>query len=651
MNKNGQIFSRSTYANTRKYIALVLCWIWPVSSAVAQQESIEPVRPTAPILWRPYLAPEVPPARTANSGRLRDLIRAGKLYLTARDAIALALENNIDIEVSRYSPILSAWRVERAEAGGALPGVPSGASQTFSVASGQGVLGSQQAAGVSISGSNGAARTLSNTSITQVGPTTQTLDPTIQEGTIFSHRTLPQPNVVQSITQVLIQNQRIYTGSLQEGFLSGGAVSLTYNNHFLNENAPSDLLNPSEAPNLVVSVQHNLLQGFGVAVNARTINVAKLNLQTSDLNFKTQVIATAVSVLNAYYSLVVDYEALKAKKSAAQVAQTFLEDTNKQVQIGTLADLDAIRAESQAAASQQDLVNAQTGLEQHELQLKNLISRTGVADPVVAGAQIIPIDRIAIPDSDDLPPLKELVQRALVNRSDLAAEKAGVTAAEVSALGTRNGVLPTLVVFATETQSGLSGTPRTVIGPGGVLERPDPYFVGGVGNALGQIFRRDFPSEAAGTYFSASIRNRQAQADQGIDQLQLRQTQLTTEKDLKQAQVDILNAVVALRQARVRYDAAVKGETLAQRLLDAEQKKFALGASISYNVIQQQRDLATAQSAEISALGTYSNARIALDQTLGTTLEANQIALEDARSGKVAQTSQLPAVLPSQPQR
>ncbi len=635
-------------ANTRKCIALGLCWMWPVSSAMAQQGSIEPVRPSANILWRPYLAPEVPPIRLANSGRLRDLVRAGKLYLTARDAIALALENNIDIEVSRYNPIHSAWQVERYEAGGALPGVPSGASQTLSVASGQGVLGSQQAAGVSVSGSNG-ARSTSNTTITQIGPTTQTLDPTIQEATTFSHRTLPQPDVVQSITPVLIQNQRIYTGSLQEGFLSGGAVTLTYNNHYLNENSPSDVLNPSEAPNLAVSFQQNLLQGFGVAVNSRFITVAKINLKTSDLNFRTQVIATAVSVLNAYYSLVVDYEDLKAKTSAEEVAQTFFEDTKKQVQIGTLADLDATRAESQVAASQQDLVNSETSLRQHELQLKNLISRNGVEDPLVASAQIVPLDRISIPDNDDLPPLKEMVQKALANRSDLAAEKAGVTTAEVSALGTKSGVRPTLVVFGSETQSGLSGTAKTVVGPGGIIERPDPYFVGGIGNALGEIFRRDFPSEAAGAYFSAPLRNRQAQADQGIDQLSLRQTQLTTEKDLKQAQVDIMNAVVALRQARVRYDAAAKGRTLALKLLDAEEKKFALGASISYNVIQQQRDLAAAQSAEISALVTYSNARIALDQTLGTTLEANQIAIEDARSGKVAQTSSLPAVLPSQP--
>jgi outer membrane protein TolC len=130
--------------------------------------------------------------------------------------------------------------------------------------------------------------------------------------------------------------------------------------------------------------------------------------------------------------------------------------------------------------------------------------------------------------------------------------------------------------------------------------------------------------------------NGQAQADYGIDQLQLRQTQLATEKSVKQAQVDILNSVVALQQARARYDAAVQNRILSQQLFDAEQKKFALGASTPYNVIQQQRDLTAAQSGELSALVTYNNARISLDQTLGTTLESNHISIADVRTGKMA---------------
>jgi outer membrane protein TolC len=646
MTNSDPVYSVGFSRGLRRYIAVALCYVWPASFLVAQQ-AIEPVTPSAPVFWRPYTAPEVPDVRSANSTRLRDLIRAGKLYLSVRDAIALALENNVDIEVSRYSPILQAWNVQRAQAGGALPGVPSGASQATSVASGQGVLGSQAAAGVT-AGTNTTVKSTSNTLITQVGPVTPTLDPSIQESTTFSHRTIPEPDVVVSATPVLVQNQRIYTGTLQAGFLGGGTLTASYTDHYLNENAPTDVLNPSVNASLSVQFVQNLLQGFGVAVNARNINVAKINLATSDLNFRTQVITTVVNVLNNYNALVADYEDRRAKNSALEAAKAFYEDTRKQVEIGTLADIELTRAESQVATSQQDVVTSETSLKQDELRLKNLISRNGIEDPIAASAQIVPLDRLAIPEKDDLPPLKDLVEKAMANRSDLAAEKASITTAEISALGTKNGVLPVLVGVGYENQAGLSGTARTV-GSGTSAQTANPYFVGGVGNALGQVFRRNFPTEVGGAYFSAPLHNGQAQADYGIDQLQLRQTQLSVQKDLKQAQVDVLNAVVALQQSRARYDAALRNRVLAQQLLDAEQKKYALGASTPYNVIQQQRDLATAQSTEIAALVTYSNARVSLDQTLGTTLESNHISIAEARAGKVAQASSVPATLPAQP--
>jgi outer membrane protein TolC len=629
----------------RKCLAVALCYSSALSFGWAQSASIEPIKPAASFLWRPYLPADVPPIRLSNSARLRDLVRAGTLYLTAQDAIALALENNIDLEVARYNPILSAWQLERAKAGGALPGVPSGAAQAGSVASGQGVAGSQAAAGVSSSGGGTSGGRSANATISQVGPVTQNLDPILQETTTFTHTSVPQFNVTQSVTNVLISGSRVYSGSLQQGLLSGGSVSVTYSDHYLKENAPTDLLNPSVAPNLAVSFQHNLLRGFGVAVNARNITVSRMNLQTSDLAFKSQVIATVVNVLNLYNGLVAGYEDVKAKQSAVELAQTLFEDNQKQVQIGSLAPLDLTNAESQAAATRRDLVISQTTLQQQELRLKNALSRNGLADPLLAGVRVMPIDRMVIPDKDDLPPIEEMVQKALANRPDLALAKANENAAEVSALGTRNGILPSLQVFGGESNAGLSGTPHTVFSRSG-SQTPDPYFVGGIGNGLGQVFRRNFPTERIGAFFQTSLGNHQAQADFGIDQLQLRQTQLRNQKDLSQVQVDLLSAVVALKQARVRYDAAVKNRTLQQDLLNAEQKKLGLGASTPYSVIQQQRDLAAAQSGEIAAMVTYSNARVAIDQTLGMTLEANHVSIDEARSGRVAAA---PAAVPNRP--
>lgn len=606
----------------------------------AQEPSEAPVRPSAFVAVRPYLAPEVPPGRLQNSGRLESLIRAGMLYLTVQDAIALVLENNIDIEVARYNPIIAEWQLERSQAGGALPGVPSSAASAGSVANGQGVIGSQAAAGVGTgqNGPNGASTT--NATIAQIGPISQTLDPIIQENTVFSHQTAPQADTIQSILPVLISNTRNSSFSYQQGFLIGGNVNVSYRDSYLNENAPTDVLNPSSAPSLSLTFQQNLLRGFGVAVNARTIRVSQVNVKASDLNFKTQVSNTVNQVLNLYYGLSASYEDVKAKSNAVEVAQQFYENSRIQQEAGTLARLDVTTAEAQLASAQYDLVNSQTNLRQQGVQLKNLLSRSGIADPALAAAQIVPLDRIAVPETEDLLPVRDLVQTALANRSDLAAERLGVQSSEISTLGTRNGILPLLVGIASESAAGLAGQPRTVVSSFGV-ETANPYFNGGIGTALGQVLRRNFPTNRVAAYFQAPLHNDQAQADYAIDQLQLRQSQIQLSKDLNQVAVDVSNYAVAMRQARGRYRAAVQTRILQQQLLDAEQKKLAGGASTPFNVVQQQRDLVTAQSAEIAALVDYSNARVALDQTLGVTLERNHIAIDEARNGKVARVSSL----------
>jgi len=606
----------------------------------AQQPSEAPVRPSAFIAARPYVAPQVPPVQLQNSGRLAGLIRAGMLYLTLQDAIALVLENNIDIEVARYNPVIAEWNLERSQAGGALPGVPSSAANAGNVASGQGVVGSQAAAGVGIGGNGPNGTSASNATIAQIGPISQTLDPIIQENTVFSHQTAPQPDTIQSVLPVLISNTRNSSFSYQQGFLIGGNVNITYRDSYLNENAPTDVLNPSSAPSLSFTFQQNLLRGFGVAVNARTIRVSQLNVKASDLNFKTQVSNTVNQVLNLYYALSASFEDVRAKSNAVEVAQQFYQNSKIQQEAGTLARLDVITAESQLAGAQYDLVNSQTNQRQQDLQLKNLLSRNGIADPALAAAQIVPLDHIAVPETDQLPPVKDLVQTALANRSDLAAERLGVQSSEISALGTRNGILPLLVGIASESAAGLSGQPRTVVSSFGV-QTANPYFDGGIGNALGQVFRRNFPTNRVASFFQAPVHNDQAQADYAIDQLQLRQSQVQLGKDLNQVAVDISNYAVAMRQARARYSAAVQTRILQQQLLDAEQKKLAGGASTPFNVVQQQRDLVTAQSAEIAALVDFSNARVALDQTLGLTLERNHISIEEARNGKVARGSSL----------
>lgn len=628
--------------NARKVLALALCFCFTPAWG-QQQNEINPERPIAPILWRPYLPVTVPPVRLANSSRLRDLIRAGKLYLSLQDAIALALENDIDIESLRYND--AEWRVERAQAGGALPGVPTGASLTSSVASGQGVLGSQAAAGVRISGASGGTSGTTNVTVSQVGTVAQTYDPTVQEGTTFSHRSLPQPNAITSGNSVLIQGQRIYSASYQQGFETGGSVNVSYNNHYLNENAPTDVLNPSEAPTLSITIQHNLLQGLGIAVNTKDIRVAKANVGISDLNFRALVERTVANVVGTYFALVADHEDLAAKQNALDTSRRFLEDTRRRVELGAAAQLDVTTAQNQVSQSDQARVNSQAGVLQAELQLKGLISRTGTGDPLIAEVQIVPLDRIEIPAADEIPPFKELAAKAGTTRSDLLAAKANVDVSDISAIATINGLLPSAVVIATKSNAGTAGVPRIVSTPYGAYTA-NSYFVGGVGSALGQIFRNNFPSQSIGVGMQIQAKDRVAEADYAIDQLSLRQQQLGLAKSLNQAQVDIMNSIVALRQARARYEAAVQNRILQQQLYEAEQKKFAAGESTAYNVTQQQRDFVAGQSTELSALVGWENARISLDQNTGATLDVYHVSIAEAQAGKVARPSQLPATLP-----
>ncbi len=656
----------------RKGLAAGLC----ASCLWGQQQAIAPQKPTGFIFVRPYQAATVPPVRLRNSLRLQDLIRGGKLYLTVQDAIALTLENDIDIETDRYNPLIDTWNVERAEAGGALPGVPSGTAQAGTVASGQGVAGSQAAAGVSSSGGNGTGNNTVGATITQLGPVTPTLDPVVQSTESYAHKSAPQSNQIQSQVSNLIQNTRNYTESISQGYIYGGQVSLTYRDSYLNENAPSDVLNPSNGTVAQLSFRQNFLQGFGTAVNARTITVAKANLKIDDLTFQGEVKGAVANVLNLYYGLVADYEDVRAKQGAVEVAQRFYEDNKKQVQIGTMAPLDVTTAEAQVASTQQDLVVSQTTLATQQVQLKNVLSRTGTGDPLIANADIVPLDRIVVPEQDTLPSMNDMIKTALANRSDIAGEKLNLQNLATTDLGVANTILPSLGAQANLSTQGLSGKPQIVVvqpgtaqgstggtaippgyvtcppsvgRPGAICEVANPYFIGNIGTALGQMVRRNFPTENAAGFIGTPLRNRQAQADYAIDQLSIRQSELQMAKDTNQVAVDISNQSIGLQQARVRYQAAVRNRILQQQLLDAEQKKFALGASTTYAVVQQQRDLTTAQSAEVAALVTYSEARVALDQTLGTTLQTHNVSMQEAANGQIARKSALPDKLPEQP--
>jgi outer membrane protein len=591
------------------------------------QQPIEVGKPTGTIIVRPYRAPTVPPIRLNNSSRIATLIRAGKLYLTARDALALAIENNLDLEIDRYGPLLASSAYERTQAGGPVRGVPSASALVSTVNSGAGVNGSTASAGLSSNSGGGGGGGGGAASIQQIGAITPNLDPILQNTTVFSHLTQPQANLVVSQTAALVQGEHTYNTVLQQGLISGGLIQFRDYEQNLKENAPSDVLNPIDGPHMDIFFRHNLLQGLGIALNNRGIRIARKNVTASRETFRSQLIDLVSNVLNLYWNVVSGYDEVAARQRALNVAEKFLEDTRKEIGLGVQARYELPRAEAEVASRRNDLSIAEAAVVQQCDLLKESLTRR--EDPVLDAAAIVPLDRIQVPDKDDLPPLRQLVGRAMEQRPDVAVSKIRDENAEINAVGTENPLLPTLQVQAQTYDRGLSGTYQPTSG-----SAKNSYFVGGYGTALGQIFRRDFPNNQIGSYLSMPFNNRQAQGDYGVDQLQLRQSAVSGQRDNNQIVVDISNQMSALRQARARFSAATNTRELDEQLLAADQKRFESGTATLNDLVTDQRNLATAQVSEITAMATYAHARVALDQVLGATLETNQISFDDALAGR-----------------
>jgi len=603
----------------------------------AQGPQETPQRPQASILIRPYEGAVVPPARLKNSDRIYSLIRGGKLYLTVQDALAVAIENNLDLEVDRYGPVSAEWYLERVQAGGPLRGVTAGNSIANQATTGQGVVGSQVSAGLATNGGGGGGGS-ANVVVSQIGPITQNLDPVIQSTLGYFHTSTPQPNVIQSQTESLIDTRHVFNNLFQQGLLSGGYVQVAANESYLNENAPSDVLNPSVAPVGQIYVLHQFLNGFGTGVNSRFIRVADKNIVGARETFRSQLLNTVATVLNLYWDLVTNNDDLKVRQRALDQAQKVVDDTRKQIGLGAVPRVDIYAAEAQLSARRQDLVIAQASVRQQENILKNALSRNGLEEPLIDAAEVVPLDRIEVPANDELPSLRDMVTRALAHRPDVALAKINDEAAEISALGTANGILPTLQGRALVNARGLAGAYNPASG------EPNPRnFDGGLGTAFGQIVRHDFGTESGAGLFVGQIHNRIPQGDYGIDQLQLRQGDLIERRNMNEIVVSISNQVTALRQARLRYSQASDSRALQAELLEKEQQMFSFGTATIADVVAAQQSLLAAESTEVASLSAYQHARISLDQVLGETLEVNHISIEQAQAGRVDKESKPPA--------
>ena len=343
---------------------------------------------------------------------------------------------------------------------------------------------------------------------------------------------------------------------------------------------------------------------------------------------------------------------VNVQTQAVGVAQTLYDDNKKQVEIGTLAPIEIVRAEAQLATGQQALVAAQSVKLQLETVLKSAISRNGIASPSISEAKLMLTDRIQIPAVEAIEPVQDLISKALDSRPDLAQSRIQIENSDIALTGTRNALLPSLNAVGQIRNNALVGSQNTVIGPPsattGLLQNPpiaDPFFLGGYGGILAQLFGRNFPTYAVGLNLSIPLKNRAAQANMATASLNLRQNQLFVQRQINQIRVDVQNALIGVNQARAQYQAAVKGRVLQEQTLDADQKKLALGATTVYQVIQDQRDLTTAAAAEVAAQAAYATARVQLDVASGMTLQNNSVEFSEAKAGHV---SKAPSALPAQ---
>jgi len=579
-----------------------------------------------------YRTRYVPPINLTNSSRLDSLIRAGKIYLSLQDAIALALENNLDIELSRYGPEIAQVDLLRARAGGLLRGIPTTVRQAAASVQSQVTGGATGGAGGNRGQGDDSGSSASGTIITQTGAVIPNLDPGVFFAYNAGHRSSPQSNSVTVGTNALQFDSQGSSFGYQQSFLTGTQVTYGFAyNSFTSNNRLSDL-NPSGSGNMSLQFTQPLLRGFGLAVNNRNIRIAKNDLRVSDLVFEQQVITTISAIINLYWDLVAFNEDVKVRKQALSLAEKLYNDNKKQVEIGTLAPIEIVRAEAEVASRQQDLTVSETSVLQQETIIKNALSRTGTSSMLVEEARIVPTDLLRLDSQEPVQPMQDLIATAMDLRPELKQTQINIDNVKIGMMGNRSQLLPQLDVTGTFQNNALAGSANFL--------RPnapaDPFFIGGFGTTLSQIFRRNFPDYSVGFSLSVPLRNRTAQADYLRESLNLRQAEIRQRQQVNQIRVDVQNALIGVTQTRGRYLAAQKNRVLQEQTLDAEQKKYALGASTIFFVIQAQRDLATAQAQEVSAMVAYSRAKVQLEFVTGQTLKAHNVNIDEAKKGKVS---------------
>jgi outer membrane protein len=599
----------------------------------------------------PYMARHVAPPNLANTPRIDQLMRDGKLYISMNDAVALALENNLDIAIARYNLNIADTDVWRAKAGASTLGVNNGVVQN-TPGSGVGGLGSQVGSGQGgtsvASGGAGAGSGGIVISTFGSGPLVASFDPVITGTLQDDHLKL----VCTTPFCGNVQNTGTANFAYNQGFEWGTNLSVGFNNTRQTSNNPYNILSPALNSGFQFKLTQHLFQGFGFAPNTRFIQIAKNNREISDVAFRLQITTTVDQIENMYWDLVYAYENVRVQNEQLVFAQKTLSDTKKQVEIGTLAPIEVVRAQSTVASDQQTLTVAQTNLQLQQLLMKNALSRT-LVDPVLADADVIPTSTMELPPQELVSPTQDLVNDALSHRPELAEQRINLTNTDISNKAIRNALRPTVDLFAYYGGSGLGGnlSPSFVCSPSNFQQNPtfcdgqsETFPSVSYNGTLNQLVNSTAPDKGAGITVNIPLRNRAAQATQVRSEFEYRQAQLRLQQVENQVRIEVRNAQFGVQQNRASVASAQAAVDLARQSLDAEQKKYALGASTSTLVLQNEAAMTQAEVTLVSAKALYEKAEVELDRAVGLLLDHAGILIADAERGQVTHTPNIPHV-------
>jgi len=618
-----------------------------------------------PNLVGPYIPRRVGEPNFANSARIDQLMKNGTIYLSLDDAIALALENNLDLAIARYNLPIADTDILRAKSGAATRGVntglvqgtPGGGVGTIG-AGGVGATSTGAGAGgttVATGGAGaGAAGIVSST--LGAGPPIGSYDPILTSTLSVEHLVQPESSLFASGSSTLALNTGTANFGWTQAFDTGTSFSVGFNNQRQTTNNIFTQLSPVLNNGMRITFTQHLLQGLSINANRRFITIARNNREISDVAFRSQAINTVAQIENIYWDLVSAYDDVRVKERSLALAQKTLSDNKKQVEIGTLAPIEVTRAESAVASGQQDLIVSQTTLQLQQLLVKNALTRN-MTDPLLAAAPVVPTSTMELPKQEPVVPIQDLISDALQHSPDLAQSRIDLTNRDITKKATRNELLPTVDLIGWYGSSALAGNgnPQFCQGPIGLqvcgTNSVPTVTPSGFTDAFSNLFTYKAPDYLVGLNVTVPIRNRSAQADQVRSELEYRQAQVRLQQLQNQIAIQVRNAQFSVQQNRARVDAAGSARQLASESLDAEQKKYALGASTNTLVLQAQRDLAQAESNVVTAMSAYEKSKVELDRVMGLTLTHNHIEIADAESGKVTQMPNVPGILPRQEEK